>query len=358
MERRVAVVVLMSIFYLAGCEEPGASGAPPAEPYTSFFTPLPEAAVFPDNNGLSEEKRALGEFLFWDPILSGRMNVACATCHHPDHGWADGRLFSIGVDGIGLGPNRSGSLETPFHSPSILNVGFTGLVATQPSPDFVSGGYFWDLRADTLEDQAIQPIRSEVEMRSSDFLEDEILPEIISRLTLIPEYQNLFAAAFPGADPISEQNIARAIATYQRTLTTRRTRFDRFLDGDQTALTAAEITGLNKFINSGCTDCHSGPMLADNLIDPAKPIQVDKPAVRTPSLRNVELTAPYMHDGSRSTLRRAIALYEDRNDLDVTLEEDDFGDIERFLRTLTDDNFPRDVPVYVPSQLPVGGDIL
>ena len=357
MDRHNVWIILISFIILAGCEEPGASGDTPAEPYTSFFTPLPATAVFPADNGYSDEKRALGEFLFWDPILSGRMNVSCATCHHPDHGWADGRMFSIGVDGSGLGPDRSGVLETSFHSPSILNVAFTGLPEAPPAPGFVSGGYFWDLRADTLEDQAVQPIRSEVEMRSSDFLEDEIMPEILLRLSLIPEYQSLFSSAFGAADSISEENIARAIATYQRTLITRPTRFDSFLAGDETALTGAEVTGLNKFINGGCTDCHSGPMLSDNRIDATKPVQIDKPAVRTPTMRNVELTAPYMHDGSRATLRDAIALYEGRDDLGVTLEDDDFGDIETFLKTLTDDNFPRQVPVYVPSQLPVGGDI-
>ena len=194
-------------------------------------------------------------------------------------------------------------------------------------------------------------------MRSSDFIEEEIMPEILLRLSVIPEYQDLFAAAFEGSDPITEENIAMALATFQRTLITQPTRFDSFLAGDESALTNAEITGLNKFINSGCVDCHSGPMLADNLIDDSKPVQRNKLAVRTPTLRNVELTQPYMHDGSRRTLRGAVALYEDRGDLDVQLEEDDFGDIERFLRTLTDENFPRQVPVYVPSQLPVGGDI-
>ena len=357
MDRRVACIVLISLVILAGCEEEGASGDTPSQLYTSFFTPLPDAAIFPVDNEFSEAKRELGEFLFWDPILSGRMNVACATCHHPDHGWADGRMFSIGVDGSGLGPSRIGILETPFHSPSVLNVAYTGLPQTQPDPGFVSGGYFWDLRAGTLEEQAITPIKSEVEMRSSDFLEDEIMPELVQRLTLIPEYQELFSAAFADPEPINEENIARALATYQRTLTTEPTRFDRFLAGDEAALTAAEVTGLNKFINGGCTDCHSGPMLADNLIDATKPVQVDKPAVRTPTLRNVELTPPYMHDGSRATLRDAIALYEDREDLDVTLADDDFGDIERFLKTLTDGRFSRQVPDYVPSQLPVGGDI-
>ncbi|MEO1034004.1 MAG: cytochrome-c peroxidase [Pseudomonadota bacterium] len=358
MLRRVTLIVLISTVCLTGCDEPGASGAAPAEPYTSFFTPLPETAIFPDDNAFSEEKRTLGEFLFWDPILSGRMNVACATCHHPDHGWADGRLVSIGVDGLGLGPSRIGTLETPFHSPSVLNVAFTGIPETQPGQGFVSGGYFWDLRAETLEDQAINPIKSEVEMRSSDFLEDEIMAEIVARLALIPEYQTLFDAAFDGPEPITETNIARALATYQRTLITQRTRFDSFLAGDETALTPAEVVGLNKFINGGCTDCHAGPMLADNLIDATKPIITNKPAVRTPTMRNVELTAPYMHDGSRATLRQAIELYEDREDLGVTLDDDDFGDIEVFLRTLTDDGFPRQIPAYVPSQLPVGGDIL
>ncbi|MEM1262561.1 MAG: cytochrome c peroxidase [Pseudomonadota bacterium] len=358
MDQRLAFLGLVALLGLAGCEEPGASGDTPAEPYTSFFTPLPDTAIFPLENPYSDEKRVLGEFLFWDPILSGRMNVACATCHHPDHAWADGRPVSIGVDGNGLGPNRRGSLDTPFHSPSILNVAFTGITETNPGAGFVAGGYFWDLRADTLETQALNPIRSEVEMRSSDFLDDEIIPEIARRLALIPEYQSLFAAAFTDTTPINEANIANALVTYQRTLTTQPTRFDAFLAGDESALSPAEVTGLNKFINGGCTDCHAGPMLADNLIDPSKPIQVDKPAVKTPGLRNVALTAPYMHDGSRATLRDAIALYEERDDLGVTLEDDDFGDIEAFLLTLSDPGFSRQIPTYVPSGLPVGGDIL
>ncbi|MEM8682048.1 MAG: cytochrome c peroxidase [Pseudomonadota bacterium] len=352
------VLAAIAALCLVGCEGDGASADAPAQPYTDFFTPIPEAAVFPADNPFSDAKRDLGEFLFWDPILSGRMNVSCASCHHPDHGWADGRMFSIGADGAGLGPQRTGTQETPFHSPSVLNVAFTGIASTNPGNGFVSGAYFWDLRAGTLEDQATDPIRSEVEMRSSDFLEDEIMPEVLQRLTLIPQYEQLFALAFDEPDPISEANIAKALATYQRTLITQPTRFDRFLAGDEAALTGGEIVGLNKFINGGCTDCHSGPMLADNAIDASKPIQIDKPSVRTPGLRNVDLTAPYMHDGSRATLRDAVALYEDRDDLGVTLEEDDFGDIEAFLRTLTDNNFPRTVPDFVPSQLPVGGDIL
>lgn len=357
MNKKPVWTVVLLVALLSGCEEDGASGDPPAEPYTSFFTPLPEAAVFPEDNAFSNEKRELGEALFWDPILSGRMDVACATCHHPDHAWADGRQRSAGVGGLGLGPGRSGGEVTPLHSPTVLNVGYTGIQQTDPGASFVSGPYFWDLRATTLEAQAIEPIKSVIEMRSTDFLEVEIMPEVLARLSAIPAYQSLFAAAFPDADPISEVNLARALATYQRTLTTGQTRFDAFLAGDDGALTSAEITGLNKFINGGCTNCHSGPMLADNLIDTTMPVQTDKPAVRTPSLRNVALTGPFFHDGSQPTLRDAIAFYEERGDLDVVLGDDDFGDIENFLRTLTDEGFPRQIPVAVPSQLPVGGDI-
>ncbi|MEN7343518.1 MAG: cytochrome c peroxidase [Pseudomonadota bacterium] len=356
--KRQIVMLLVGVFVLTGCEEEGASGATPEQPYTSFFTPIPETAVFPADNAFSEEKRVLGEFLFWDPILSGRMNVACASCHHPDHGWADGRSVSIGVDGQGLGPTRSGNRVTDFHSPSVLNVAFTGLQTTDPSNTFVSGAYFWDLRAETLEAQAIEPIKSAIEMRSDDFSRDEIMPVVIDRLAAIPEYVVLFGSAFDEAAPINEDNIAKALATYQRTLITGPIGFDRFLAGDESALTAGQVIGLNKFINGGCTNCHSGPMLSDNLIDSARIVQAGKPAVRTPSLRNVAITAPYMHDGALATLRDAVAIYEDRDDLDVTLEDEDFGDIEQFLRALTDTGFERTIPSYVPSQLPVGGDIL
>lgn len=358
MKKLIVLPLLINVLFLAGCDEDGASGDTPEAPYSSFFTPLPSQAAFPADNAFSEPKRALGEFLFWDPILSGRMNVACASCHHPDHAWADGRALSIGVDGDGLGPARTGQQETEFHSPSILNVAFTGLTQSPAEATFVSGGYFWELDADTLEEQALEPIRSTVEMRSSDFLEREIMPEIVRRLSLNSEYEELFSRAFDDTDPINADNIARALATYQRTLITQSTRFDEFLAGNETVLTGAEITGLNKFINGGCTDCHSGPMLSDNLIDSNKPVQTNKPAVRTPSLRNVALTPPYFQEGSQATLRDAVAFYEERDDLGVTLEDDDFDDILRFLQVLTDNDFPRQIPDYVPSQLPVGGDIM
>ncbi len=349
--------IILSALILSACEDgDGASGATPDEPLATFFKPIPDEPVYPEDNDYSDIKAELGELLFWDPILSGSQNVACATCHHPNFAWADERAFSIGSDGVGLGSDRVGFEETGMHSPSIVNVAFTGM-GLEEDTAFVSGGYFWDLRANTLEAQAVQPIKSDVEMRGFDIAEEDIFPIIVERLSAIPEYVEYFSQAFDEEPTITEENIAKAIATFQRTVITQRTRFDDYLDGDETALTPREITGLNKFVNGGCARCHSGPLLSDNTIHEDQPVITSADAVRTPSLRNVALTAPYMHDGSRATLRSAVSLYEDRGDLEVVLDDDDFGDITVFLNTLTDETFYRGVPASVPSGLKVGGDI-
>ncbi len=341
-----------------GGGDDGASAATPAMPYTEFFVAMPAQAVYPADNPFSDAKETLGELLFWDPILSGDADVACASCHHPDHAWADGRELSIGVGGEGLGPDREGVAETPRHSPSVLNMAFAGIDNRPIDPAFVSGPYFWDLRAETLEDQALEPILSRVEMRGELFSEAEIIPEVLSRLQANADYVLLFEQAFGAGDVVTANNIALALATYQRGLITPRTRFDDFLNGDETALSDREITGLNKFINAGCVDCHSGPMLSDFAIDASRPVIRGLPAVRTPSLRNVALTAPYMHNGSRPTLNSALGLYDDRDDLDLQFDDDDdAGDVAAFLRVLSTPDFARDIPLTVPSNLPVGGDI-
>lgn len=347
--------LLFSLLSACGGED-GASGDTPVEPLSTFFKSIPEDPIYPESNPYSAAKAELGELLFWDPILSGEQNIACASCHHPDFAWADGRARSVGADGVGLGPDRIGFEETEFHSPSIVNVAFTGM-GLEDDPSFISGGYFWDLRAGTLEEQAIEPIKSDVEMRGFVVAEEDILPAVVARLENIPEYVEYFSQAFPEEAAISENTIAQALATFQRTITTGRTRFDDYLDGDDDALNRQEIIGLNKFVNGGCARCHSGPLLADNIIHLDQPVLRDEEAVRTASLRNVELTAPYMHNGSRRSLSDAIDLYEERGDLDVTLDDDDIGEIRAFLRTLTDDSFYRGIPDSVPSGLKVGGDI-
>ncbi|MEM0910253.1 MAG: cytochrome-c peroxidase [Pseudomonadota bacterium] len=352
----IAALIFSTLIVLTGCGGDGVPADPEIRDYSQTFSSLPTTSIYPEDNALSVEKEQLGELLFWDPILSGDQNVACASCHHPDFGWADGRRFSVGSDGIGLGPDRFGDEVTPLHAPTILNVAFTGLSNTGPQDNFVSGGYFWDLRADTLEEQAIGPIKNPVEMLGYNVSEDAIFDEIIMRLQAIPEYVDRFEQAFETTDAITEQNIANAIATFQRKIIAPNTRFDRFLDGETDIFSEQEVIGLNKFIDGGCSRCHSGPMLSDNLLRDDDIIVGDR-AVRTPTLRGLSATAPFMHDGSSSGLNDAISIYEERDDIEVTIGDGDFGDIEVFLRTLNTNNFYRAIPTSVPSGLTVGGDI-
>ncbi|QQX81734.1 hypothetical protein JK628_07830 [Shewanella sp. KX20019] len=366
------------VIVLSGCADADGGddnlGGTPSQPYTDFFSPLPEAVPYPASNPFSEDKQELGMLLFFDPILSGEEDVACATCHHPDFGWADGRSFSVGVGGTGLGPNRDdngiGNL-TLINTPTIMNVGFTGLGVddkTVPS-NFISGAYFWDLRADTLEEQALGPIGNPVEMRGNlaehtQLDDDQYLAMIIERLKH-SSYKAYFDEAFGTVDPVTQlavesvsaENLAAVLATFQRRVITTNSRFDKFLMGDETALTSREITGLNKFINGGCARCHGGMMLSDNLLHEGDQIVPDLPSVRTPSLRNIEKTAPYMQDGSMTTLRDSVAIYEQREDLQVDLGEDDIGDIEAFLRSLTTEEFYQEVPGGLPTGNQVGGNI-
>lgn len=342
---------------LIGCEAPeGINDDAQVRNYSNTFTPLPSEPLYPENNSYNETTERLGELLFWDPILSGDQNVSCASCHHPDFGWADGRQLSIGSDGIGLGPARYGLEVTPIHSPTIMNVAFTGITNNETTESFVSGGYFWDLRASTLEEQALGPIKNPIEMLGYTIREQEIMAVIVKRLKAIPEYVELFSQAFTVNDPINSENIAMAIATFERKIISPKTRFDSFMSGEQTALSEQEIIGLNKFIDGGCARCHVGPMLSDNLLHDGEAIIGDE-VVRTPSLRNISYTAPYMHDGSRATLIDAIADYEDREDIEVNIGEGDFDDIAAFLRTLDTENFYQGKPHNVPSGLTVGGDI-
>ena len=339
-----------------GCGGEGVPADPEIRDYSDIFTALPTAAVYPADNEFNIEKEQLGELLFWDPILSGDQNVACASCHHPDFGWADGRRFSVGSDGIGLGPNRDGSQITPVHSPTILNTAFTGIDKNGLTDDFVSGGFFWDLRADSLEEQASGPIKNPVEMLGYNVSQAFIFDEIIMRLQAIPEYVDRFEQAFDTDDAITEENILKAIATFERKIISPNTKFDTFLAGDTSVFTQQEVIGLNKFIDGGCSRCHSGPMLSDNLLRDDD-IIVGDTAVRTPTLRGLNVTAPFMHDGSSRTLRDAIAVYEERGDIEVGIDDDDFGDLEVFLNTLSTRNFYSEIPDSVPSGLAVGGNI-
>jgi len=325
--------------------------------YNDLFSPLPNQAHYPADNPYSLAKAQLGEALFWDPVLSGDKNVACATCHHPDFGWADGRQFSIGSDGAGLATNRTGQQMTNIHSPTILNTAFTGLTVNESLESFIANGYFWDLRAQSLEEQSFGPIKNPVEMTGYHISPSEINGVIFERLSAIDQYVTMFNDAFGNNAEINSETISQAIATFERQLISPNTRFDRFLQGDQAALTPLEITGLNRFIDVGCSRCHNGPMLSDNMIHEGEFVIDSGKAVRTPSLRNLTFTAPFMQDGSRETLADAIAVYENRDDLQVTLNDGDVASIEAFLRTITQAGFYQKIPLSVPSKLSVGGNI-
>ena len=347
----------LPLMFLSACGGSGGSANDTViRDYSDTFSALPTESVYPANNPYSESKEKLGEMLFWDPILSGEQNVACASCHHPDFGWADGRNFSIGSDGIGLGPNRYGFEVTPIHSPTVMNTAFTGIDEDGVNDDFSAGGYFWDLRAATLEQQALGPIKNPVEMRGYNISEQDIFPEIITRLKNVPEYVELFEQAYGEGDVVTMENLAKAIATFQRKIISPQTRFDQFMSGDQSVFTEQEIAGLNKFIDGGCSRCHSGHMLSDNLIHEGEAI-IEGVVVRTPSLRNLSFTAPYMHDGSETTIEDAIDVYDDRGDIDVSIGGGDVNEIAAFLRTLNTTDFYKKIPSSVPSGLTVGGDI-
>lgn len=349
---------------------------------------LPLYVTDPADNPSSPEKVNLGRLLFFDPVLSGNKDVSCATCHQPEFNYAEFLETSIGVNGVGSGSKRR-FIETndlPFvkrNSQSILNTAFNGikngeLYEPEKAP------MFWDLRAKGLEMQALEPIRTLEEMRGNSFHEDKVLDEIIERIRKIPAYRVLFSKAFSGEqEPVNQLNLSRAVASYERTLIAPNTRFDQYMRGDSNALSTSEKDGLNAFLVTGCAKCHSGPMFSDYKLHTLGVPDTDNRkesdaginndyAFRTPSLRNLRYTGPYMHSGKFATLEQVLMFYEDvaggkilnskvkKEQMDslATHMDVNFKDISRiveFLNTLNDDSFDKTVPPSVPSGLPVKG---
>ncbi len=372
--------------------------------------PVPQ----PPEGRAPAERIQLGRLLFFDPILGGEKDVSCATCHHPAFAFADGRQFSAGVSGVGLGPDRMLGVSaisgqpigaTPRNSPTVLNAAYNSDSLGRPGH---LGRQFWDGRAAGLEEQARGPITSRIEMAGDAYSVDVARDSVVARLRSIPEYVDRFRAAFPveatvaaGGDIITMETYGRALAAYERELVTRRTPFDRYASGDDAALTAQQKRGLELFFSSAqCGQCHSGPMFSDfsfrvvgvpqvgagGTVLPGDDLgreehtglESDRRAFRTPSLRNVELTAPYMHDGVFSSLDQVIRFYDagasprhaevSTSELDplvaspLGLSAEDRAALESSLRALTDpgndiDPSLRTVPQSVPSGLtPVVGN--
>lgn len=244
---------------------------------------------------------------------------------------------------------------------------------------------FWDLRANGLEAQALEPLKALEEMKGKKYGEEEIIPELINRLVAIPEYQSLFKQAFPEEPTITAPNLSKAIAAFERSLLTNNSRFDLYMRGDESAISISEREGFEEFKRAGCGNCHNGPMFSDfqkHVLGVPESKSLGKLdmgidssyAFRTPSLRNLRFTFPYMHNGSFSSLRRVLEFYEDiaagkmrnpnltKQDLDplvreIRLRVKDMGPIISFLNTLNDDSFDKRIPASVPSGLAVGGNI-
>lgn len=364
------------------------SAEPPATPSAPVFSFLPMMAKTPPNDSkTSEDRVTVGRLLFFDPVLSATQKVACATCHHPSLGWADGRMTSIGVGGSGLGPRRMQAQASPGglverNAPTILNVAFNGWTR-EGSVEPALAPMFWDSRVEGLEAQALVPIRSSAEMRGDLCRESEAVEMAMARVNAIPEYRQRFSRAFqkPESEAVTQEHLGRAIADFERSLAATNSPFDRHLRGETGAMSALQIEGMRRFEQSGCTECHSGPMLSDYRLHAIGVPGTGNDArreFRTPTLRNLRHTAPYMHDGQFRTLREVLVFYEQVMDpvaetldggdgstpgpLDPLLHKlsirvEDFPAIEAFLDALNDDGYDRSVPSTVPSGLPVGGSL-
>lgn len=275
---------LRSMYEKSPAEWPAANWDPQVAPDQRHeLGPVPEA-VSPESNPSSKEKIDLGRQLFFDPRLSSSKNVACVSCHHPDTGWADGKTVSQGHELTPLERN----------TPTILGATFQKQL-------------MWDGRSDSLENQALLPIANEKEMHG-------VFADVEKTLNDIPEYRASFKQIF-GEDKITLKLVGKAIATFERTIVPGRSRFDAFLSGKYNALSNEQILGLHLFrTKARCINCHNGPTFSDGQFHnegltyygrkfqdlglyniTKKPEDVGK--FRTPTLRNVTRTAPYMHNG-------------------------------------------------------------
>lgn len=287
------------------------------------FGVLPEKMPGSEND--TPELIELGKKLYFETALSLDNTMSCNTCHNilDKKGGVDNQPTSKGVKG------QNGDRN----SPTVLNAGF-------------HIAQFWDGRAKDLVEQAKGPILNPIEMAMPS---EKAVEEKIAK---IEEYPQLFEKAFPNdAKKITYDNIAKAIAAFERTLRTS-DRFDDFLNGDLKALTPQELEGLDKFIATGCATCHNGPALGGNSFrkmgerNPYSNVEdlgrynvtkqeYDKYLFKVPSLRNVALTAPYFHDGKAATLEDAVKQMAYLQ-LNKNLEDKEIASIVAFLKTLTD----------------------
>lgn len=230
-----SILSLTAFLSLTACSSSSPESVAPEERIGS----LPIEVLHPQDNPSSPEKVELGRMLFWDPILSGNRDVACVTCHHPDNAYAEHLDLSIGVGGIGLSSERELGTLALRNSPTILNTAFNGIdAAGHYQPD--NTVMFWDNRDNSLEAQALGPIKSAEEMRGDVYPEADAVAIVAQRLSDIPRYRELFSDAF-GDDVVNGERIAKAIASFERSLVSNNSRFDHYARGDDSALNAQEL---------------------------------------------------------------------------------------------------------------------
>jgi cytochrome c peroxidase len=261
-----------------------------AQPASSqVMAPLPRTVPTPHENPTTLDKVSLGKLLFFDPRLSGDNKTSCATCHRPEKAFADGIPRGKGTAGKTLNRN----------TPSLLNIGYSSTL-------------FWDGRVKSLEQQALLPIQAADEMNQD-------LGELEQELSAVPAYAQQFQAVFQSK--VTREGIAQALSAFERTLTTDPSPYDRYLAGEAEALSPEAKRGLELFFGqAGCARCHHGPLLTDEKfyrlgfsgdqgLGSVTGKTADNYKFRTPSLRNVARTAPYMHDGSFRTLDEVLFYY-------------------------------------------------
>jgi cytochrome c peroxidase len=343
---RPFLVLLAASALVSACNrEPapaeGSAAAPePLDPRTS-----PLFAALPETVEVDAEKVELGRLLYHDPRLSSDGTISCASCHSIADGGDDGRPVSPGVGGQLGGVN----------SPTTLNA----------AHQFVQ---FWDGRAATLEEQAAGPVANPIEMGHA-------WDAVVAFVAGEPAYAATFATEYP--DGVTQANITHAIAEFERTLITPAP-WDRYLRGDDSAMTAEQLAGFQVFQSVGCTSCHSGMLLggasyqkfgvvenyfedrgnptdADNGRFNVTGIESDRHKFKVPTLRNVTLTAPYFHDGSHADLTQAVITMA-RYQLGRTLSAEDAAAIVTFLGALEGDIPEIEVPTFpARAEAPAAG---
>ena len=300
--------------------------------------------VHPNGDVPSAKQIALGKQLYFDPRLSRDNTISCASCHDPKKGFSNGETFATGVR------NQVGGRN----SPTVINTAFQRF-------------QFWDGRAGTLEEQALGPIQNPIEM-------DMTLEEVVKRLNGIPGYRQQFQDVF-GTD-VNSEGIAKAIAAYERTVLSGNAPYDQFQAGDKSALSESAQRGMKLFFGrANCSACHAGPNFTDNGFhnigigmdakepDPGRvaisKLGGDTGAFKTPTLREIARSGPYMHDGSLKTLSDVVAHYNrggianpwlDEEMFEMKLTELEQADLVKFLEEgLSSSTYPNHTPPELPQ---------